>query len=100
GKGILHGRHDDVTDARVSPAAAAENPDAEDLLGTRVVGDLKPRLLLDHVNLSISPGARPPGDPPPRTGGAFAGHRSQADLSYYLAFSRISATRQRLVADS
>src|SRR6185312_4777929 len=29
-----------------------------------------------------------------------AGHRSQADLSYYLAFSRISATRQRLVADS
>jgi hypothetical protein len=50
GKGILHGRHDDVTDARVSPAAAAEHTDAEDLLGTRVVGDLEPRLLLDHVN--------------------------------------------------
>src|SRR6201997_1014514 len=29
-----------------------------------------------------------------------AGHRSQADLSYYLAFSRISATRHRLGADS
>src|SRR5262249_29292433 len=50
GKGILHGRHDDVTDARVSPAAAAEHTDAEDLLCTRVVGDLEPRLLLDHVN--------------------------------------------------
>src|SRR5262249_29921675 len=50
GQRVLDGRHDDVTDARVSPAAAAEHADAEDLLGTRVVGDLKPRLLLDHVN--------------------------------------------------
>src|SRR5207248_6011607 len=62
GKGILHGRHDDVTDARVSPAAAAEHTDAEDLLRARVVGDLEPRLLLDHVN-SLSP----PGDDPPVT---------------------------------
>src|ERR1700749_540941 len=61
GKGILHGRHDDVTDARVSPAAAAEHTDAEDLLGTRVVGDFKPRLLLDHC-LCPSPGAPPPGE--------------------------------------
>src|SRR6202046_1856617 len=57
GKGILHRRHDDVTDARVSPAAAAEHTDAQDLLGPRVVGDLEPRLLLDHVNSCfISPG--------------------------------------------
>src|ERR1700704_701577 len=50
GKGILHCRHDDITDARVSPAGAAEHADTQDLLGTGVVGDLKPRLLLDHVN--------------------------------------------------
>src|SRR5246127_3722174 len=50
GQRVLDGRHDDVTDARVSPATAAEHADAQDLLGTRVVGDLEPRLLLDHVN--------------------------------------------------
>src|SRR5205823_7753074 len=29
---------------------AAEHPDAQELLGSGVVGDLEPRLLLDHVN--------------------------------------------------
>src|SRR6202035_1148046 len=62
GEGILHRRHDDVTDARVSPAAAAEHTDAQDLLRTRVVGDLKPRLLLDHVNSCyFSPASEPGG---------------------------------------
>ncbi len=38
GAGVKKG--DVVTDARVSPAAAAEHTDAQDLLRTRVVGDL------------------------------------------------------------
>src|SRR5580692_5027404 len=62
GQRVLDGRHDDVTDARVSPAAAAEHADAQDLLGTRVVGDLKPRLLLDHVNSCFVTPAFPAGD--------------------------------------
>src|SRR6185437_5028140 len=62
GQRVLDGRHDDVTDARVSPAAAAEHADAQDLLGTRVVGDLKPRLLLDHVNSCFVTPACPAGD--------------------------------------
>src|SRR5919198_5669864 len=65
GDGVLDGGHDDVADARVAAPGAAEHPDAEDLLRTRVVGDAQPRLLLDHF-----------------------------------AFSRISTSRQRLVADS
>src|SRR5687768_7140312 len=63
--GVLDGRHDDVPDAGVAPAGAAQHPDAQQLLGTGVVGDPKSRLLLDHF-----------------------------------AFSRISTTRQRLVAES
>src|ERR1700733_14048203 len=83
GQRVLDGRHDDVTDARVSPAAAAEHADAQNLLGTRVVGDLKPRLLLDHVNSCFVTPVFPP-----------------AIRYYYLARSRISATRHRLVAES
>src|SRR5258708_3008819 len=56
GKGILDGRHYDIADTRVSPARAAEHADAQNLLGTRVVGDLEPRLLLDHVNSCFDPG--------------------------------------------
>src|SRR5690606_34410130 len=41
GKGVLHRRDDDVADTRVAPTRAAEHPDAEDLLRTRVVGDLE-----------------------------------------------------------
>src|SRR3954451_24111956 len=51
GDGVLDGRHDDVTDARVAAPRPAENADAQELLGTRVVGDSKSRLLLDHVCL-------------------------------------------------
>src|SRR3954465_7780024 len=51
GQGVLHGGDDDVADARVATPRAAEHPDAEDLLRTRVVGDTQSRLLLDHVQL-------------------------------------------------
>src|SRR5688572_7129812 len=63
--GVLHGGDDDVADACVPAPGAAQHPDAQDLLGTGVVGDAQPRLLLDHF-----------------------------------AFSRISTSRQRFVADS
>src|SRR5690606_1495618 len=46
---VLDGCDDDVADSGVATARATENTDAEDLLGTRVVGDTKSRLLLDHV---------------------------------------------------
>src|SRR5918996_3138944 len=49
GDGVLHGGDDDVADRGVAPPGAAEHADAEDLLGTRVVRDLQPRLLLDHL---------------------------------------------------
>src|SRR5207245_7571087 len=49
GQSVLHRRDDDVADARVPTARAAEHPDAKDLLRARVVGDLEPRLLLDHL---------------------------------------------------
>src|SRR4051794_6511299 len=48
GDRVLDGGNDDVADAGVAPTRAAEDTDAEDLLGTRVVGDLESRLLLDH----------------------------------------------------
>src|SRR5512133_2665036 len=48
GDGVLDGGDDDVTDTGVAPTRPTEHPDAENLLGTRVVGDLESRLLLDH----------------------------------------------------
>src|SRR5690554_2443977 len=48
GDGVLDGGDDDVADSRVAAPRATENTDAKDLLGTGVVGDAKPRLLLDH----------------------------------------------------
>src|SRR5688572_948051 len=65
GDGVLHRGDDRVADTCVAPAGAAQHPDAQDLLGTGVVGDAQPRLLLDHF-----------------------------------AFSRISTSRTRFVADS
>src|SRR5256885_10091343 len=53
--GVLDGGHDDVADARVPPAGAAEYPDAQDLPGSGVVGDAQSRLLLDHVYLLCLP---------------------------------------------
>src|SRR5690606_19847679 len=49
GQGVLDGRHNRVTDARVPPARAAKDTDGQQLLRTRVVGDLESRLLLNHV---------------------------------------------------
>src|SRR5205823_14966463 len=48
GDGVLDGGDDDVADGRVAAPAAAEDTDAEDLLGTGVVGDAQSRFLLDH----------------------------------------------------
>src|SRR4051794_25939498 len=46
--GLLDRRRDDVADARVATARAAHHADAEDLARAGVVGDLQPRLVLDH----------------------------------------------------
>src|SRR3954469_20283264 len=46
--GLLDGGGDDVADARVAPARAALDADAEDLARAGVVGDLQPGLVLDH----------------------------------------------------
>src|SRR2546426_1122777 len=48
GDRVLHRGDDDVADARIATRRAAEHPDTQDLLGTRVVGDAQSRLLLDH----------------------------------------------------
>ena len=44
----LDGADDDVPDARVAAVVAAHHADAQELTGTRVVGDAKAALLLDH----------------------------------------------------
>src|SRR6185312_15510559 len=46
---VLDGGDDDVADARVAATGSTEHPDAQDLLGTGVVGNLESRLLLDHL---------------------------------------------------
>src|ERR1700742_2666814 len=46
--GVLDRGDVDVADTRVAARRAAEHTDAQDLLGTRVVGDTQSRLLLDH----------------------------------------------------
>src|SRR5690606_6088363 len=53
GDRVLDGGDDDVADAGVATARATEHTDAEDLLRTGVVGDLEPRLLLDHWFLLV-----------------------------------------------
>src|SRR5699024_1943643 len=61
GDGVLDGGDDRVADTGVPAAGAAEHTDAQDLLGTGVVGDAQSRLLLDHFSLLsscwFSPGA-------------------------------------------
>src|SRR5699024_9275767 len=47
--GVLHRGDDGVTDPGIASTRAPENTDGQDLLGTRVVGDLESRLLLNHV---------------------------------------------------
>src|SRR5690606_9140065 len=76
GDGVLHRRDDGVPDPGVATTGSAENADAQDLLGTSVVGDLQSRLLLNHFCLPFG------------ASGAWA----------YLAFSRMATSRQRLVA--
>src|SRR3954464_1972312 len=94
GDRVLDGGDDDVADTGVAPARTTEPPDAEDLLGTHVVGDSQPRLLLDHFSF---PSSR-----------RFSS-RSLAELDVdasprgspaYLARSKISITRHRFVAES
>src|SRR6478609_9182351 len=46
---VLHGGDDRVADTRVATAGAAEDADAEQFLGTGVVGDANSRFLLNHV---------------------------------------------------
>src|SRR5699024_1311291 len=61
--GVLDGGDDDVTDAGVTTTRATENTDAQDLLGTGVVGDAQSRLLLDHSSLLSSSWFSPCGEP-------------------------------------
>src|SRR5215207_5929532 len=88
--GVLDGCHDDVADPRVPATGSAEHPDAQDLLGTGVVGDLEPRLLLDHLCSFSSSDL---------SACVVVIATTDADNSvFYLAFSRISTRRQRFVA--
>ena len=68
GDRVLDGGDDDVADAGVAPTRATEHTDAQDLLGTGVVGDLESRLLLDHrFLLVVGWFSRLRGDEPGRT---------------------------------
>ncbi|VXB67409.1 hypothetical protein ARTHRO9AX_180619 [Arthrobacter sp. 9AX] len=51
---ILDGGDNDVTDACVATTGSTENANGKDFLSTRVVGDLEPRLLLNHYLLLAS----------------------------------------------
>ncbi len=46
--GVLDGGDDHVTDAGIASLRSAEHSDGEEFLRTRVVGDMKPRFLLNH----------------------------------------------------
>src|SRR5699024_5444396 len=66
GDRILDGGDDGVADPRVAATGSAQHTDAQDLLGSGVVGDLEPRLLLDHrltpvVSLVLAPQREPGG---------------------------------------
>src|SRR4051812_11972452 len=93
GDRVLDGGDDDVADTGVAAARTTEHADAEDLLRTRVVGDPKSRLLLDHFSF---PSSRRFSVEP---GGTRCG-RCPAGSPAYLARSRISTTRHRFVAES
>jgi len=55
GDRVLDRGNDGVTDVGVTTLRATENADAQELLGTSVVGDLESRLLLDHLFSSVRP---------------------------------------------
>ena len=46
--GVLDGGDDHVADAGIASLRSAEHADGEEFLRTRVVGDMKPRFLLNH----------------------------------------------------
>src|SRR5262245_11438593 len=97
GDRVLDGGDDRVTDTGVATTGATEHADAKDLLRARVVGDLQSRLLLDHLLISWL--SRWFSAAPSLAERMISiGFRLRA--RNYLAFSRISTTRQRLVADS
>src|SRR5690606_110806 len=81
GDRVLHRGDDDVADAGVATTGSAEHADAQDLLGTRVVGDLESRLLLNHFLLLVAPvltlagepGGSPPAEGPEMLGPAVPG---------------------------
>src|SRR5919109_1951020 len=52
GDGVLHRGDDRVADSCIAPPGAAQHPDAEDLLRTRVVGHPQAGFLLDHLAFS------------------------------------------------
>src|SRR5690349_11720733 len=52
GDGVLDGGDDDVADTGIATRRPAEHADAQNLLGTRVVGDAQSRLLLNHFSSS------------------------------------------------
>src|SRR5690606_15414922 len=54
GHGVLDRDDDLVTDAGVTALRAAEDADAEDLLGPAVVGDVESGFLLDHVDVGFA----------------------------------------------
>src|SRR5580765_213561 len=82
GDGVLHRGDDRVADTGIPSTRATENTDAQDLLGTGVVGDTQSRLLLDHF---LSPKCRA-GSPgaaaePCRTGITWPSRGSPPDAS-------------------
>src|SRR5690606_29560824 len=64
GDGLLDGGHDRVADTGIASAGAAQHPDAQNLARTGVVGDLQPRLLLNHVPISLLGLLKDLDDPP------------------------------------
>src|SRR5690606_38608807 len=92
GDGVLDGGDDDVTDTGVAPAGASEHTDAQDLLGTGVVGDLQSRLLLDHSMYSCRrAGSQPELSLAERMGGWWATWPSRRCREVASAWSRSAA---------
>src|SRR3954470_6776828 len=62
---VLHGHDDDVAEAGIAPACAAEDADDERRLGARVVRDLHHRFLLDHGRSPLACAVDDLDQPPP-----------------------------------
>ena len=57
-EGPIHVSNVAIADPRVAAARAAHHPDAQDLAGAGVVGDLEPGLVLDHFARSSTSTSR------------------------------------------